>query len=571
MIQTVCHIGLCMLCALLICPTFALSDPGVELKHRWVYIQTNLLVDKNVERTLEIIEQSARFGYNGIVIADSKFMRWDNLPERYAKNARKVRELCRSLGIDFIPCVFSIGYSNDLLSRDVNLAAGLPVVDAPFVVRDGNLMPADDLIKIANASFEEYENNMPNGWGFVDQPGEISFIDTYVKYEGNASLRIQDIGTHDPQHGHGRAHQKLSVRPFTYYHISVAVRTQDFEAVHQIRIAVLAGGASLNYFEPRMEKTQDWKRVDITFNSLEFSEVNFYLWVWGGKGGKLWWDDVQIEPAGFVNVLRRDGAPLQITSEDGQTVYTEGSDFHRIEDPKLGNDPWPGAFNVWHEPPVVSIPAGGRLKDGQTVLVSYYHPALIYDGAVMCCMSEPKLYEILEWQAEQIRENLDPDGYFMSHDEMRTQGWDPSCTKRNMTPGQILADNVKRCTEILRKSDPGKPIYVWSDMFDPHHNAGKTGKYYIVKGDGPWYGSWEGLPEDVVVVNWNGREGIRSNSMKHFSERGHKQILAGYYDAAPEKISDWMRDAEAVEGVIGVMYTTWRSNYTDLEEFAEHY
>ncbi|MBM3239232.1 hypothetical protein FJZ31_23300 [Candidatus Poribacteria bacterium] len=157
----------------------------------------------------------------------------------------------------------------------------------------------------------------------------------------------------------------------------------------------------------------------------------------------------------------------------------------------------------------------------------------------------------------------------MSHDEIRAQGWDESCAKRKMTPGQILADNVKRCTEIIRQSDPGKPVYVWSDMFDPHHNAAKTGGYYLVKGDGPWYGSWEGLDKDVTVINWNGRENQRLESMKHFASRGHKQILAGYYDADPRKISAWLRDAAKVEGVIGVMYTTWQSNYNDLERFAE--
>jgi hypothetical protein len=73
----------------------------------------------------------------------------------------------------------------------------------------------------------------------------------------------------------------------------------------------------------------------------------------------------------------------------------------------------------------------------------------------------------------------------------------------------------------------------------------------------------------VNIVNWNGREAQRLESMKHFSSRGHKQILAGYYDADPRRISDWLRDAAKVDGVIGVMYTTWRSNFSDLETFAE--
>ena len=71
---------------------------------------------------------------------------------------------------------------------------------------------------------------MPTGWSFVDQPGKITFIDTAVKFEGRASLRMQDIGLHDPQHGHGRACQTLTVKPFRYYHVSAAVKTQDFEA-----------------------------------------------------------------------------------------------------------------------------------------------------------------------------------------------------------------------------------------------------------------------------------------------------------------------------------------------------
>jgi len=46
---------------------------------------------------------------------------------------------------------------------------------------------------------------MPTGWSFVDQPGKITFIGRGLRHEGRSSLRMQDIGLHDPQHGHGRA------------------------------------------------------------------------------------------------------------------------------------------------------------------------------------------------------------------------------------------------------------------------------------------------------------------------------------------------------------------------------
>ena len=56
----------------------------------------------------------------------------------------------------------------------------------------------------------------------------------------------------------------------------------------------------------------------------------------------------------------------------------------------------------------------------------------------------------------------------------------------------------------------------------------------------------------------------RADSWRFFAERGHKQILAGYYDEPIENISGWMEDAGDVTGVIGVMYTTWASRFDDL-------
>jgi hypothetical protein len=540
-----------------------------KLAHRWLYAPTNLLVDANIDRNLALYQRAAKAGYNGIVLGDSKFMRWDMLPKEYLKNVRRTREACRKLKLDLVACVCPIGYSNDLLSRDPNLAEGLPVVNAPFVAKDGRLVPADPSARIVNGSFEEHKGHVPTGWGFVDKPGEVSFIDNQTMIDGKCSLRMEDIGGHDNQYGNGRASQAIAVEPFRNYHVSVAVKTQDFETPGSVRIALLtADGADLQHYQPAIEKTQDWKRIDVTFNSLEAKKVNLYLGVWGGKRGKIWWDDLRIEPAGLVNVVRRAGAPLRATSEDGATEFVEGEDFARIEDPKMGTVPWPGEYTVWHDQPVVKIPEGSRIRDGQKVLLSYYHTAIVYSGQVMCCMAEPKLYKILKWQIAQVHKNLQPDGYMLSHDEIRVQGWDASCRKTGKTPGEILAVNVAQCVKIIRNEDPGKTIYAWSDMFDPYHNAAKTGKYYLVRGDGPWFGSWEGLPSDVVIVNWNSDPEKRAQSLAHFAARGHKQILAGYYDGPVEAIVPWLADARRAGGLVGAMYTTWQNRYDDLEAFA---
>jgi hypothetical protein len=547
----------------------AAQSRAAPLEHRWVYLGTNLLVDKNVEDAVALLERAAKAGYNGVVLTDSKFMRWDQLPKQYLANVRRVRQVCRDHELACIACVCPIGYSNDLLARDPNLAEGLPVLGAPFLAKDGRLVPADDSARLANGGFEQSKNNMPSGWSFVDQPGKITFIDTAVRSEGRASLRMQDISLHDPKHGHGRVCQTLAVQPFRYYHLSAAVKTQDFEAAHEVHIADLAkDGTALNYYQPHIDKTQDWKRIDVTFNSLEFSQVSLYLGVWGGKRGTIWWDDVRLEPGGLVNVVRREGAPLRATSADGQVIYQEGRDLQNARDPKLGTTPGPGCFTAWHDPPVATLPPGSRIRDGQKVLLSYFHTAIIHEGQVMCCMAEPKVYEILRWQLAEVHKHLQPDGYFLEHDEIRVQGWDESCRRTGKTPGELLAENVRRCVEFVHSEDAGKPIYVCSDMFDPQHNAPKSGRYYLVKGDGPWYGSWKGLDKDVVIVNWNSDPAKRVASLRHFADLGHRQILAGYYDGPVAAITGWLRDGREVPGIIGVMYTTWRQHYDDLEAFA---
>ena len=482
--------GIAFLSLCLTAATAGAQEPNRPLPHRWVYVATNLLVDKNVTETTALFERSAKAGYNGIVLADSKFLRWDNLPERYAQNVRKVREEARRLKLDLVACVFPIGYAEGLLAHDPNLAEGLPVKDAPFVVKGGWLVAADDSCRLANGGFEEYRGNAPAGWAWADKPGEISFIDAQTVHGGKASLRMQDIDKFDPKNGHGRLMQKLTVAPFRYYHVSAWAKTEGFTAAGEFRVQVLAGKRSLNYAAAGLAPTQDWKQLHATFNSLDCNEVNLYLGVWGGKGGEVWLDDVKVEPAGLVNLVRRAGAPFSARSEDGKTEYVEGRDFAPAVDPLMGSKPWAGSYSVWHEEPAIAVPAGSRLKEGQKVLLSYCHTAIIDHSQVMCCMNEPRVYEILDWQAREMKKNVAPDGWFMQHDEIRVQGWDDSCVKSGRSPGQTLTENVKRCTEILRKHDGKGAVYVWSDMFDPFHNAKKTDPYYLVKGDGPWQGSW---------------------------------------------------------------------------------
>jgi hypothetical protein len=293
----------------------------------------------------------------------------------------------------------------------------------------------------------------------------------------------------------------------------------------------------------------------VVFDSLDNTNVNLYFGVWGSAKGTLQWRNWNIEEAGLVNVLRREGAPCVVSTEDGRQLV-EGRDYDRIEDPHMGNVPFGGEYQSWHEPPTIHT----HLPDGTRLRVSWSYPPIVYDGEVAACISDPKTDQLLAEQARRMRELWGADGYMMSYDEFRCCNWDESCAERKRTPGQMLAESVRQCTKLVQPQQ----AYTWNDMFDPFHNA-VQGPYFLV--NGPWVGSWEGLDSGVIILNWN--HGKRDQSLKFFADRGNRQILCGFYDNDLSEWTQWLESGKKVKGIVGYMYTTWRGDYSKLEKFAE--
>jgi hypothetical protein len=324
-------------------------------------------------------------------------------------------------------------------------------------------------------------------------------------------------------------------------------------------VKLLAEKDSLNEAHLGVKPTQDWKLHHVVFNSLGHTQANLYFGVWDGRKGSLAFRNARISEAGMVNLIRRPGAPFVARTADGR-VLVEGHDFEPIRDPEMGTRPWTGEYEVWHKPPALKT----RLPDGTVLLLSYYHAITVYDGQAMICVSEPKTYELLRDQAQRMTKAWGARGYMMSFDEIRVMNWCDACQQRHLAPGQMLAETARQCERILREANPGGRIYTWSDMFDPNHNA--HGNYYLVNGD--LAGSWEGLSPQTTVIPWYFEK--RDASLAWFAGRGHHQVIAGYYDDDPAKVRSWLEAASKVKGVDGVMYTTWASNYADMERFAAY-
>jgi hypothetical protein len=527
-----------------------------EYPYRWVYVSRSLRSDKDVADIERIVQTGSEHGLNGMVLS-AGLDRLDLQPPEYLERLKRVKEVCEKAHVEVIPGIFSVGYGSSVLAYNRNLAAGIPVVDVPFLVSDGeaHLQP-DQAVGMANAGFERYEGNRVEGYRLQERPGEVSFVDTAVFKSGRASLRLEDFGRYE--HGHGRIMQEVEVQPHRCYRLSCWVKADALEPADAFRILVLGpDGRDLAPYDPDIPSTSDWRRIVMGFNSLTYDKVRLYVGVWGGKAGRFWIDDFGIEEVALLNVLRRPGTPVTVRSQETGELYEEGRDFSPIMDRTL-------TFRFDHDPPSIKILPGARIKDGERLRVSYYHGMGVNRGQVSVCMSEPEVYEIWKKQAALMHEHLAPSKYLLSMDEIRAGGSCQACKGRHLSMAQILGDCITKQAAILRQGNPKAEVLCWSDMLDPNHNA--HANYYLVEGD--FTGSWDYVPKDLMIVCWYYEK--RKESLEFFSSHGFRTVAGAYYDADTlENPRGWLDVLDVTPNAVGIMYTTWRDKYELLGPFGD--
>ena len=515
----------------------------------WFYNASNLQVDENVTATIALLDRAAAAGYHGMILADFKLnlLQTDVLAEWYPENLQTVLDAAASLGLEVVPSIFPFGYSEGLYYGQPDLAEGLPVVGTPLVARSGQLVVDSGATPLADGGFESHSGDTFSAWDWQDGAGTRTFADTATVHGGSVAARI-DAGS-----GNARVVQALTVEPHRQYHGSFWVKTESFSrGTVQVIALDTVTGVTRNYNSLSVRSTQDWTRYDFTFITSESTTLSLYVGVWDTAAGQLWFDDVSVEETAFVNLIRRDGAPLTLTA--GGRALTEGIEFDNAADPVIQT-----AFDDWHTPPALTT----TLPEGTAVTADFYAVVPIADYQVGACLTEPAVHT---WMAENLDAVLaalpEATGFQFGYDEMRQVNSCASCQAMGMDAGALLAWHVGASLELLESARPGATAYVWSDMFDPYHNA--HAGYYLVEGD--LAGSWEGLPADTVVLNWNLGN---ADSLAFFADRGNPQIIAGYYDSGDGYTSAQTELAAGPGLVRGMMYTTWVGDFDQLEAYAE--
>jgi hypothetical protein len=549
---------------------------------RWVRLEANLLVD-SVESVMVTVRAAKAAGADTVLFSDTKTSNWyaADYKTQWEPKMLQLRQAVRDNAMAFVVTTASVGYCAPMLQLDASLANSMPARDVPLTVRNSVLVP-EQTATLANGSFEaSAAPNVPAQWGFQDPPGVTTFIDTSVAAAGASSMRFEGAKSTEKTKT-ARIATTAIVKPNQQYIVRYMLKAEALNAGfigpivrggsseitltnQHPSLATIDGGR--RYMEGAKDLTTDWVEMTLAFNSREFDSVLLYFGSWDTRSGTAWIDDVRIEPAPTLNVVRRATLPLTLKKADGTTLV-EGVDVAPVTDPKLGAIGYAGNFDTYHDAPPITALTGGRLTEGDRVLMSGYHATVTTGGQVGCAWNEPRTFELMKDMHRQVATVIKPDGIMIDIEETRTGGWEPA-DAAFASSGAAFAHHVTTVVNDATSATGGVPLFMWGDMLDPTMNA--VDAYYQVKGT--LDRSWVGVdPSKVRIVNWRSGAELReagARGVKHFAGLGFEQIVAGFYD---EDVTDnhaaWKTAIAGQPRIVGSMYTTWEPNFSQLDRFA---
>jgi hypothetical protein len=537
------------------------QSPKKAYPYRWVYVSRSLSEDSHVEDIREIADTCAAHGLNGILLA-AGMDKLDLADIGYVNRLFDVRQIGRDTGVEIIPVIFSVGYGGSMLAHNKNLAAGTPVRDALFVAGNGRAtLTTDPGFEVPNGSFEEYQGEAAKHFESPNSFGITVFRDSSKPHSGASCLRLENMDSSEVI-----LSTEIDVAPHRLYRMSLWIMSEDTgeeKPFGSSRINIQAtapDGRPLEWIRLNAGSGKGWQKVTEAFNSRGYERVKISIEARQGTKGTFWVDDLNVEEAGMVNLLRRPGTPLVVRDEASGTLYEEGRDYAPVADTILD-------FRFDHQGPDIELLPGSAIKPGARLRVSYYHGTYTYRSQVTHCMSEPEVYNIWRENALRIQSILHCGKYFLDMDEVRDGGGCQACQDRGMTPGQMIGNCITRQTNILREVNPNAEIFIWSDNLDPNHNARDENPWYYYV-DGNYHGSWDYVPKDLHVACWWHEK--RRISLDWFSKLGYRTLGASYYDADDlENPKGWLEALDATPGAEGIIYTTWLNKYGLLDDFGE--
>eukprot|EP01051_Picozoa_sp_SAG22_P022221 SAG22_NODE_5240_length_1055_cov_1.004184_1_plen_267_part_01 len=258
---------------------------------------------------------------------------------------------------------------------------------ADFVVspsgRSLSLKPPDGRKPtLQNGDFSAHVGDKITAWSFQDAVGKRTFWDPGAGSTG--SVRIEMVPIHlDGVDGRGNPASDarigqlgIGVQPHTILQVQCLVRTHGFGQTSGNRFSAAAMRMQLNFdmnhrcgASTLPAHDHDWQPVTLACNVGNATSMDLFMGIWGQGpvGARVWFANCSTRAlsVGLTNLVRRDGAPLVVSSADNYKVYHEGTDYDYIDNLASVKDGYFSPIQAPSEQANVSLPVTTRLQPGQ--------------------------------------------------------------------------------------------------------------------------------------------------------------------------------------------------------------
>ena len=279
------------------------------------------------------------------------------------------------------------------------------------------------------------------------------------------------------------------------------------------------------------------------------------------NGNKSWYEGVwlQDEPVVFKNDSATFDFQRLVDLESSQPVFHSkvgaGNIYQRNRDYQI----------ISVEPPVIR-----RMKDGEIP-----EDAVIFMDADIVdprthrfskpCASEDAAYEEFEKIIRLTIKLFQPKKIHVNHDELGILNSDSRCKKRKMKDYQLVAYQINRMRDIIKKYDPQVDMIMWADAVNPYHNAGKKKLEKVC----------DLLHPDIIMAHWyysaENFEQVDCVELgtKFFMEKDFRMYGCPWDNLVNQQV--WERTAKNnsdSRNFWGLMHTQWSGRNNGLSQTA---
>lgn len=436
---------------------------------------------------------------------------------------------------------------------------GVPIVGMPMTVSSTGFTVGSYGVSVTNGGIETWGSNAPLGWEMYPEAsyGTIS-RDNVNRHSGSSSVKWANMAADFPYDR--TIHQRMYLGAQRFYKLKVWVKTQDFEGRLNLRVfgdpPVYSG---LEHSNITVLPTADW--TEIVMNFATYNHDTAALWVGpaGGSSGNMWIDDVSLECAGLMNMVRRDDTPLEVFKQPGNTVMTEGVDYMVSELSSI-------VYDEYVDQPLLTRVSGGGLPVGTQVKINWYTAPYYQGGRETVCFSVLGPLEYYQRQTAALDSGLAPDGFKININEVSYACMDPICTSRGMGPGQLAGWHCNQMYNIIQARVPGAPVRIYGDAFDIWVDDNRAQPVVV----SPWtVGALQQLSPNIEMMAMSDYSENLDSTFAYFNAHGNDAVMAYYGNTNFAVAVNGAVVARRAPNCVGFQFYSWHlSVHNKLRDFS---